>query len=95
MKDNKVRNEEIKKMQKKISKSDTKALIIAAGLGSRLKKHTENLPKCMLDFNGKTLLQRQVQAYRDSGIDNITVIRGYKKEKINYKDLKYITNTIL
>ena len=93
LKDNKVRNEEIKKMQKKISKSDTKALIIAAGLGSRLKKHTENLPKCMLDFNGKTLLQRQVQAYRDSGIDNITVIRGYKKEKINYKDLKYITNT--
>ena len=36
-----------------MSKSETKSLIVAAGLGSRLKKHTENLPKCMLDFNGK------------------------------------------
>ena len=39
----------------------------------------------MLDFNGKTLLQRQVQAYQNCGINDITVIRGYKKEKINYK----------
>ena len=34
-------------------------MIIAAGLGSRLKNHTENLPKCMLDFGGKTLLERK------------------------------------
>ena len=75
-----------------MNKSETKSLIVAAGLGSRLKKHTENLPKCMLDFNGKTLLQRQVQAYNDCDIKNITVIRGYKKEKINYKNLNYVTN---
>ena len=45
-----------------MNKNNNKALIIAAGLGSRLKKHTENLPKCMLDFGGKTLLQRQLDA---------------------------------
>jgi len=92
-KESKIRSEEIKDLEKKMSKTETKALIVAAGLGSRLKKHTEDLPKCMLDFNGKTLLQRQVQAYKDCGINNITVIRGYKKEKINYKNLSYINNS--
>ncbi len=92
IKDNNISNEEIDQLQKKISNSETKSLIVAAGLGSRLKKHTENLPKCMLDFNGKTLLQRQMQAYNECGINDITVIRGYKKEKINYKNLNYVTN---
>ena len=92
VKNNKISNEEINLLQKKIDKSGTKSLIVAAGLGSRLKKHTENLPKCMLDFNGKTLLQRQVQAYNECGVNDITVIRGYKKEKINYKNLNYVTN---
>ena len=68
-----------------MNKTETKSLIVAAGLGSRLKKHTENLPKCMLDFNGKTLLQRQVQAYNDCGIKNITVIEGIKKKKLIIK----------
>ena len=92
IKENDIGMDEINNLEKKINKSETKSLIVAAGLGSRLKKHTENLPKCMLDFNGKTLLQRQVQAYKDCGIKDITVIRGYKKEKINYKNLNYITN---
>ena len=61
-KESKISKEEIEQLEKKINKSETKALIVAAGLGSRLKKHTENLPKCMLDFNGKTLLQRQVRS---------------------------------
>ena len=92
IKEKKISNEEINEMEKKLSKAETKTLIVAAGLGSRLKKHTENLPKCMLDFNGKTLLQRQVEAYNECGIKDITVIRGYKKEKINYKNLNYVTN---
>jgi L-glutamine-phosphate cytidylyltransferase len=92
VKDSKISNEEINQLQKKIGKSEVKSLIVAAGLGSRLKKHTENLPKCMLDFNGKTLLERQVQAYNECGVKDIAVIRGYKKEKINYKNLNYFTN---
>ena len=81
-----------KKLNQKY-RNKTKALIIAAGLGSRLKKHTENLPKCMLDFGGKTLLQKQLDAYRNCGVEDISVIRGYKKEKINYKGLRYFENT--
>jgi len=92
VKNSNLGSDEIIDLEKKINKSKTKLLIVAAGLGSRLKSHTENLPKCMLDFGGKTLLERQVQAYKESGINNITVIRGYKKNKINYKNLNYLDN---
>ncbi len=92
IKKNNLKETQIESIEKSINKNDTKALIIAAGLGSRLKKHTENLPKCMLDFGGKTLLQRQIDAYNKNNIKDISLIRGYKKEKINYKGLRYFEN---
>ena len=93
IKENNLSYDQIDDLEISLKKSNTKALIIAAGLGSRLKKHTENLPKCMLDFGGKTLLERQLEAYRKCGVTNISLVRGYKKEKINYKGLKYFENT--
>ena len=92
IKENKLTEYHIKNIENSLNKNNCKALIIAAGLGSRLKKHTENLPKCMLDFGGKTLLQRQLESYKQNEIKDISLIRGYKKEKINYKDIKYFEN---
>ena len=92
LKNNNLKEEEINKIELSINKSKTKTLIVAAGLGSRLKGHTENTPKCMLDFGGKTLLQRQLFSYKANGIEEISLIRGYKKNKINYKDIKYFDN---
>ena len=92
VKNSELSDDEIANIEKKINESTTKVLIAAAGLGSRLKGHTENLPKCMLDFGGKTLLERQLSVYRNCGIDNISVVRGYKKNKINYKNIKYLDN---
>ena len=92
IKNNNLNNDQIIDLENSINKENIKALIIAAGLGSRLKKHTENLPKCMLDFGGKTLLQRQLEAYNKNNIKDISLIRGYKKEKINYKGLRYFEN---
>ena len=92
IKENNLSYDQIDDLEISLKKSNTKALIIAAGLGSRLKKHTENLPKCMLDFGGKTLLQRQLDAYKKNGIKDISLIRGYKKEKINYKGIRYFEN---
>ena len=91
-KNNNLGINEINQIESSINKSKPKALIIAAGLGSRLKGHTENLPKCMLDFGGKTLLQRQLSSYKECGIDDISLVRGYKKNKINYKGIKYFDN---
>ena len=92
IKNNNLNSDQIIDLENSINKENIKALIIAAGLGSRLKKHTENLPKCMLDFGGKTLLQRQLEAYNKNNIKDISLIRGYKKEKINYKGLRYFEN---
>lgn len=69
-----------------------KAIIIAAGKGTRLKNYTATLPKCMLKFGGKTLLARQIKALRANGIRDITVVKGYMKEKINYPGIKYCIN---
>ena len=92
IKENQLNEYQIKNIKNSLNKNNCKALIIAAGLGSRLKKHTENLPKCMLDFGGKTLLQRQLDSYKKNNISDISLIRGYKKEKINYKGIKYFEN---
>lgn len=69
-----------------------KAIILAAGQGTRLKKYTENLPKGMLVFNGKTIIERQIDVYRKCGINNIVVVRGFAADKINYQGIRYYTN---
>jgi len=91
-KNNKLNDDEFEKIENSINKSKTKCLIVAAGLGSRLKGHTEHNPKCLLDFGGKTLLQRQLFSYKDNDIKDISLIRGYKKNKINYKGIRYFDN---
>ena len=61
---------EITELERMMTSTNAKAIIIAAGMGSRLKGYTENLPKCMLKFGDKTLLERQLDAYRECGINN-------------------------
>jgi len=46
----------------------------------------------MLEIEGKTILQRQIETFNQCGIDEIIVIRGYKREVINYTGVKYIYN---
>ena len=92
LKNNNLNDDELEKIETSINKNKTKCLIVAAGLGSRLKGHTENNPKCMLDFGGKTLLQRQLSSYKENDIEDVSLIRGYKKNKINYKGIKYFDN---
>ncbi len=75
-----------------MSKHDVHAIIIAAGQCSRLQPYTANLPKCMLKFGEKTLLQHQLDAYRECGVREISVIRGYESDKINLEGLRYFEN---
>lgn len=69
-----------------------KAIILAAGQGTRLKKYTENLPKGMLSFMGKTIIERQIELYRQCGIHEIIIVRGFAAEKIDYDGVSYYTN---
>lgn len=71
-----------------------KAVILAAGRGRRMQGMTESLPKCMLKIMGRTLLDYQVQAMKESGIDEIAVVTGYQKDKITHSLItKYFCNT--
>ncbi len=61
----------------------TKALIPAAGRGIRAYPKTQYLPKPLLEIDGKTLLQRNIETLRDElGIHDITVIVGYEAEQL-------------
>ena len=69
-----------------------KAVILAAGQGTRLKKYTENLPKGMLKFAGKTIIERQIETYQKCGITAIIVVRGFAADKITYQGVRYYEN---
>ena len=57
-----------------------KALILAAGFGSRLAPITDNLPKSLVPVNGTPILFQQIESLHENGITDITVISGYKAE---------------
>lgn len=73
--------------------NNLKAIIIAAGKGSRMEHITHGIPKCMLRVGKKTLLQRAVDIFRECGIQDITVIVGYKKEKVDIPGIEKVENT--
>ena len=68
------------------------ALVLAAGRGKELGVLTEDRPKAMVEIAGKPLLERTVDTLNSIGIKDITVVRGYRKEAINYPNLKYVDN---
>ena len=69
-----------------------RAIIIAAGPSTRLRPLTEYKPKCLLDLAGKTLLQRILDIFYSLGVDDIVIIRGYQKEKLNLPNITYYDN---
>ena len=65
-----------------------RAVILTAGEGTRMRPLTLTRPKTMLPVGGKPLLEYNVEALRDAGIKNITMIVGYQKEAVmeHFKD---------
>ena len=57
-----------------------KALILAAGLGSRLAPITNDIPKSLVPVNGKPILIKQIENLYENGITDITIVSGYKSE---------------
>ena len=54
-----------------------KAIILAAGIASRLRPLTNDRPKCLLEIGGKCLLQRSFDALIANGINEFVVVTGY------------------
>lgn len=56
------------------------AVILAAGKGSRFKQATKHMPKCMLQFNGETLISRLIRQLDQLNLKRIVVVAGYKAD---------------
>jgi len=59
-----------------------KAIILSAGQGSRLGHLTDDRPKCLIEFNGRTLLDRQLDALAANGVEEAVVVTGFRDDQI-------------
>src|SRR5215470_7600200 len=59
-----------------------KAIILAAGIGKRFKEITDHRPKCLIEIQGLTLLERTLRALGAAGVDEAVVVIGYRRDMI-------------
>lgn len=72
------------------------AIILAAGVGSRLYPYTKNKPKCLLEVNGISLLERTIQALLTNLIDNIIIATGYLHDQVeNFIQKRFSEKSII
>jgi L-glutamine-phosphate cytidylyltransferase len=60
-----------------------KAIILSAGQGSRLGHLVDDKPKCLIDFNGRSLLDRQLDTLEASGVHDAVVVTGFHDELVS------------
>nr|WP_297573928.1 sugar phosphate nucleotidyltransferase [uncultured Peptostreptococcus sp.] len=66
-----------------------RAIILAAGMGTRLRPLTDDKPKSLVEVAGEAMTERQVRFLKEKGIDDIVIVVGYKKEAFEYLVDKY------
>ena len=69
-----------------------KAIILAAGEGKRLMPYTSGIPKCMVEVEGRPLIQYQIDILRKSNINDIIIVKGHQGNKIKINGTKTFTN---
>ena len=69
-----------------------RAIILAAGEGKRLRPYTNDRPKCMVEIEGVSLIDRQIKILKSKGVEEIIIIGGYKSDMLEGKGNKLVTN---
>jgi len=69
-----------------------RAIILAAGRGSRMKEMTSNQPKCLIKIRGKSLLEHQIESLNGAGITEIAIVTGYYRHLLESRALKTFHN---
>jgi L-glutamine-phosphate cytidylyltransferase len=69
-----------------------RAIILAAGRGSRMGPLGDDRPKCLVELDGRPLLDRQIAALRRGGVEEIAIVRGYRADMLSSPDLSYFDN---
>ena len=64
--------------------SPRNAIILAAGFGMRMVPINTEVPKAFLEINGEPLIERIIKQLKDVGINDITIVVGYMKERFEY-----------
>ncbi len=59
-----------------------RALILAAGRGSRMGDETEGRPKCLLEVDGRALIEHQLETLADCGVGPVALVVGYRADDI-------------
>ncbi len=71
--------------------SSTQLFILCAGEGKRLRPYTEDKPKCLVPYKGKTLLQYQLDACKQLGLSQVNLIGGYRQDQL-LQDYRLFSN---
>jgi CTP:phosphocholine cytidylyltransferase-like protein/thiamine kinase-like enzyme len=71
------------------------ALILAAGISSRLAPLSYDKPKALLIVKGEVMIERQIRQLKEAGITDITIVVGYMKEKFFYLENKFNVNLVI
>jgi len=90
-------NAELEQAEKKYlpgPETTRRAVVLAASRGEALGELTKDKPKCMIDVRGEPLLGRLTSTLKNSGVGEVTVVRGYQKEKINLPSIKTVDNDL-
>ena len=69
-----------------------KSIIIAAGSGRRIPEFSKLIPKSLIKINRKSILKRQIDLMTKSKISQISIVKGFKSNKIKFKKIKYFYN---
>ena len=65
------------------------AIILAAGIGSRLRPLTNIIPKSLIEVGGKPMIERQIEYLKERKIEEIHIVIGYLSYKFDYLKTKY------
>jgi len=69
-----------------------KAIVLAAGDGSRMGKLTQNIPKPLVMVNGKSIIERQLSILKQNKILDVIIITGSHNEKFTFKNVVYVND---
>ncbi len=75
-----------------VNRGDVKAIVLAAGKGTRMRPYTDDTPKGMLEFDDEPLLENLRRSFEDCDVDDVVVVKGYLSEEIDLDDVTYYTN---
>lgn len=69
-----------------------RAVVLAASADPEFGDLVKDRPKCMIEVNGRPLLERQIDIMRGCGLRDIAIVRGYRKDRIAFDGVRLLDN---